>query len=54
MTELSIPDTVPSRPGDGVAEGIDLRNRFASSTIDMVTGQVTVQTKGVQKAYGTA
>ena len=50
MTELQIPDTVPARPGEAAAESIDLRQRFSSATVDMQTGQVTVQTKGVQKA----
>ena len=50
MTDIQIPDSVPARPGEAAAEGIDLRQRFASATVDMRTGQVTVQTKGVQKA----
>ena len=50
MTDLNIPDSVPVRPGEAAAEGVDLRQRFQSATVDMQTGQVTIERKGVQRA----
>ena len=46
----AIPDSVPSRPGSSGAEGIDLSHRHASATVNMATGEIMVEHKGVQKA----
>ena len=49
--DLNIPTTsTPARPGEAAAEGVDLRSRHQSATIDMTTGQVTIEHKGVVKA----
>ena len=50
MTDLNIPDSVPSRPGSSAASANDLRGGFQSATLNMATGQVVVETKGVVKA----
>ena len=50
MTDLHIPDTVPARPGAAGASANDLRGRHQSATLNMATGQVVVESKGVVKA----
>ena len=50
MSNLSIPDSVPARPGASAASANDLRGRHQSATLDMSTGRIVVETKGVQKA----
>ena len=49
-SNLSIPDTVPARPGASLASANDLRGGFQSSTLNMATGEVVVERKGVVKA----
>ena len=49
-SNMSIPDTVPARPGSGAASANDLRGGFQSATLNMKTGQVVVESKGVVKA----
>ena len=46
----TIPDGVPSRPGSGAAEGIDLSHRHASATVNMATGELMIERRGVVKA----
>lgn len=50
MTNRFAINTPEAAAPPNVAIGVDLRGRHQSATVDMQTGQVTVESKGVQKA----
>ena len=54
MTDLHIPDSVPARPGEAAAVGVDLSRRHQSASINMATGEVTIEHRGVVKADSAA
>lgn len=50
MTNLAIPDSVPARAGASGASANDLSNRHQSATLNMATGEVVSERKGIVKA----